>query len=143
MGHPAPPGDGTSPYETPEARGTSTIGASDRRGTVVALRGVVSKPKNRILQALPDEDFRRIEQHLDPVQMRLREPLLEAYKPIDHVYFVESGVVSLITDVEPDTAIEVATIGNEGFVGTPIMLGVDVAPFPRSWARRSSSRSTS
>lgn len=95
---------------------------------VVAQMVGVSKPKNRILQALPDEDFRRIEQHLEPVQMRLREPLLEAYKPIEHVYFVESGVVSLITDVEPDTAIEVATIGNEGFVGTPVMLGVDASP---------------
>jgi CRP-like cAMP-binding protein len=60
--------------------------------------------------------------------MRLREPLIEAYKPIDHVYFPEVGVASLIIDVEPDMAIEVATIGPEGFVGTSVMLGVDQTP---------------
>lgn len=89
---------------------------------------MTTKPKNRILQALPDEDYRRLEPHLEPMQLKLREPLIEAHKPIEHVFFVEVGVVSLITDVEPDMAVEIAAVGPEGFVGTSVMLGVESTP---------------
>src|SRR5690349_5921586 len=52
-----------------------------------------------------------------------KQPLVEQGKPVDSVYFVESGVVSVVTDLEEGTTIETGTIGNEGLVGVTAVLG--------------------
>jgi CRP-like cAMP-binding protein len=48
--------------------------------------------------------------------------------PIDHVYFPQEGMVSLIQPLENGDMIEVGIIGNEGLVGIPVLLGADISP---------------
>ena len=54
--------------------------------------------------------------------------LYRANKPIEFVYFIETGVGSLVNTMENGDAAEVGTIGNEGVVGLPLLLGDDRAP---------------
>jgi CRP-like cAMP-binding protein len=56
--------------------------------------------------------------------MELRHVLFEPRASIDYAYFPSEGVVSLLTVMEDGAGIELATIGNEGMVGLPILLGI-------------------
>jgi CRP-like cAMP-binding protein len=50
--------------------------------------------------------------------------IYEAGKPIRHIYFPESGIISLLSGVGGNNTIEVGIVGNEGVVGLPVFLGV-------------------
>jgi CRP-like cAMP-binding protein len=85
-------------------------------------------PKNRLLAALPDLDYERLRPHLEPVRLTYKRVLYNAKKPIEFVYFIETGVGSLVNTMRDGAASEVGTIGNEGFVGLPVLLGDKQAP---------------
>ena len=63
----------------------------------------------------------------EPVRLHMKEVLYEVHAPVKYVYFVLSGVASLIVNAKGDDGIEVATIGNEGMVGLPAFLGAETA----------------
>ncbi len=84
--------------------------------------------ENRLLAALPRGEYRRLLPRLVKVSLPLREVLYEADGPIPHVYFPLGGVVSLVLLTEGGLPVEVASIGNEGLVGTPVFLGADRSP---------------
>jgi CRP-like cAMP-binding protein len=91
--------------------------------------GVLSKShQNRLLASLPDEEFERLRPHLVPTLLGYKSPLYEANSPIDFVHFIETGVASLVNTMMNGDAAEVGTIGNEGFVGVPILFGDKEAP---------------
>ena len=50
--------------------------------------------RNRILAALPPEDFDRFSPALQPIFLSLRQVIHDVSSPIEHVYFVEQGVGS-------------------------------------------------
>jgi len=79
--------------------------------------------RNRILAALPPEDFDRFSPALQPVSLSLRQVIHDVSSPIEHVYFVEQGVGSILTIMADDSAIEVGMIGSEGMVGVPAVFG--------------------
>jgi hypothetical protein len=60
--------------------------------------------------------------------LKYRRPLYNASEPIEFVHFTESGVGSLVLTMANGQAAEVGTIGNEGFVGLPVLLGDDLGP---------------
>jgi CRP-like cAMP-binding protein len=84
--------------------------------------------KNRLLAALPQEEYERLLPHLEPLVLELKQVLFEPNQPIEFVYFLLNGVISLFVPPEDDTFIEVGTIGNEGMVGLPVFLGADQIP---------------
>jgi len=79
-------------------------------------------PRNRILAALPPDDLERLRPRLERVELVLRQVLFEPNRPIEHVYFVESGVASLVSLAADGSAVETATVGHEGMVGLPVFL---------------------
>lgn len=81
--------------------------------------------RNRILAALPDDERERMLASCTPVELELRKVVIEHNQPIQDVYFVEDGVISLITLMENGSAVETATVGNEGMVGLPVFLSAD------------------
>jgi CRP-like cAMP-binding protein len=83
---------------------------------------------NRLLAALPQPQRDRLLAQLEPVDLELKQIVAEPNVPIPFVYFVLTGVISLVLNVEEDGLSEVATVGNEGFVGVPILLGADSTP---------------
>jgi len=77
---------------------------------------------------LPRRDYERLCAHLEPVALKYRDSLYRAHKPIGFVYFIETGVGSLVNTMANGDAAEVGTIGNEGVVGLPLVLEDERAP---------------
>jgi hypothetical protein len=87
-----------------------------------------SSTRNQLLTALPAEDFAALHPQLEPVELELRQVLIEPNQPIAHVYFPERGYTSITTSTN-GSKIETGLIGREGMVGVPIALGVRATPF--------------
>jgi CRP-like cAMP-binding protein len=79
---------------------------------------------NRLLARLPLKEYHRLLPRLQLVTLEFKHVLYEARSPIDYAYFPNRGVISALTVMEDGRAIEVATIGDEGVVGLPILGGV-------------------
>ena len=95
---------------------------------MAAIRKKADEPANRLLGLLPPKDYKRLRPHLQAIPLAYRQSLYRARKPIDFVYFIETGVGSLVNTMKNGQAAEVGTIGNEGMVGLPLLLGDDRAP---------------
>ena len=93
-----------------------------------AMETVEDTPsRNRILAAIPTAEFDRVVAELEPCDLPIDMVIYEADAPITHVYFPTSGCVSMVNVME-DGAVEVGTIGFEGFTGLPLLLGDDRMP---------------
>ena len=80
-------------------------------------------PRNRILAALPPEDLDRLRGRMELVDLDLRQVVFEPDRVIEHVYFPEDAVVSILGVMDDGSAVETATTGNDGMVGVPVFLG--------------------
>lgn len=85
------------------------------------------EPRNRLLSALAPETYGRIVRRCEHVTLECRQVLHGQDEPLTAVYFPVAGVCSMIKETSGDAPIEVATIGKEGFVGVPAVLGVELA----------------
>jgi CRP-like cAMP-binding protein len=92
---------------------------------MAARRKSAETPANRLLGLLPAADYRRLRRHLKPIPLAYRQSLYRARQPLGFVYFIETGVGSLVNTMANGQAAEVGTIGNEGVVGLPLLLGDD------------------
>jgi CRP-like cAMP-binding protein len=95
---------------------------------VDANQRTVGPHPNRLLGLLTDADHERLRPHLHAVSMEYRKSLYEADKSIEFVWFIETGVASLVNTMINGDAAEVGTIGNEGMVGLPVLFGDRQAP---------------
>jgi CRP-like cAMP-binding protein len=85
-------------------------------------------PMNRLLALLSSRDYAALRPHLERMPLDYKQSLYRADKSVEFVYFIETGVGSLVNTMANGQAAEVGTIGNEGVVGLPIVLGDDHAP---------------
>jgi CRP-like cAMP-binding protein len=83
--------------------------------------------RNQMLRTLPDTDRERIASLLTPVFLAIKTVLFEPGQEIESVYFPLNGVISLVTPLEDGAIVEVATVGNEGTVGVPLVSGGSLA----------------
>lgn len=83
---------------------------------------------NHILAALPDDETEILRPHLEAVPLPFRQDIYSQSVPIEHVYFVDCGVVSLTSPMQEGIPVEIATIGPEGMVGIPVFLGAGQTP---------------
>jgi CRP-like cAMP-binding protein len=60
---------------------------------------------------------------LRPIFLDITSVLFEPERVIDAVYFPRNCVVSLVTPLHDGAFVEVASIGSEGIVGVPLVLG--------------------
>jgi CRP-like cAMP-binding protein len=81
--------------------------------------------KNRLLIEVPQEIFDRSFSELPVASLSLKQVLYEVGDPLEYVYFVEQGIVSVLVTMTNGSTIEVGMIGREGLVGLPILLGDD------------------
>lgn len=78
---------------------------------------VTRKTSNRLLLALPPDDLERLWADLVTVECKLGDVLVDADSVLDHVYFPDSGVISIVAVYPNGSVIEMATIGREGGTG--------------------------
>lgn len=83
---------------------------------------------NLILRGLSRNEFSQVSPAMELVRVRLHQVLHEAGETIKSVYFLNQGLGSVLT-VQPDgKSVEVGLIGNEGFVGVPVIFGFCSSP---------------
>lgn len=82
---------------------------------------------NHLLSLLPEDEFQRISSLLQPVRTDFKEVLFKRDNPIEYVYFPCDSVFSVLTFMQNGTAVEVGTVGNEGFSGIELLIGADTA----------------
>jgi CRP-like cAMP-binding protein len=83
---------------------------------------------NRLLAALPAEEFRQLAPRLARVELQTGQVLHGAEEAVGHVFFVERALLSLLSPLEDGTAIEVGAVGREGVGGLPAILGGGASP---------------
>ena len=87
------------------------------------------RPKNRLLAALPDAEFRRLRPHLQTIAIRRKQVLLKQGERLHRVYFPNGGVCSLTTVLPDGSMVEAAAVGDEGMLGIEALFNDDaVAP---------------
>ncbi len=88
-----------------------------------------SRSRNQLLNALSDDAYGRLQPLLAPVELPLRKRLQSSNRPIEHVYFLESGIASAIAIGGGDRRqAEVGLIGREGIAPLPLVFGVTRSP---------------
>ena len=78
---------------------------------------------NRLLAALPNEEWQRWLPRLESVDMPLGQVLYESGATLSHVYFPSTAIVSLLYMMENGASAEIAVVGNEGIVGISLFMG--------------------
>jgi CRP-like cAMP-binding protein len=81
--------------------------------------------QNKILAALPREDYERLAGTFEPISRALGDVLFRPGEVLSHVFFPTSCVVSLLTQLEDGRGLEVGLVGREGLAGVAPLLGVD------------------
>ena len=84
--------------------------------------------RNRLLAALPAEEYGRLLPHLEAVPLPFMKVLYEGGETIRHVYFPDDGLISLLVVMDDETVREIGVIGNEGMLGTAVALGMKTTP---------------
>jgi CRP-like cAMP-binding protein len=84
--------------------------------------------QNRILAALPKEDYERILPSLEFIEMPLGWTMSESGDHVHFLHFPTSGIVSLIYQLEDGSSSEIALVGNEGMIGISIFMGGESMP---------------
>ncbi len=84
--------------------------------------------RNLALSHLATGDLALVEPHLRRVDLPLRHRLSQADRPIEHVYFLESGIASYTLGVHHRAPTEIGIIGREGVASPPAVLGMRQAP---------------
>ena len=80
---------------------------------------------NKLLATIPADDFQRIAPHLTTVQLRFKEVLYKQDEAIKHIFFPGGGACSLTKVMQDGRVAEIATVGNEGALGTSVFFGDD------------------
>jgi len=87
-----------------------------------------SSAHNRLLAALPPEDFARLQPHLELVPLPLGLVVYESGGAQGYVYFPTTAIVSLLYVLEDGACAEIAVVGNEGVVGIALFMGGETTP---------------
>jgi CRP-like cAMP-binding protein len=78
---------------------------------------------NKILTALPGEDFQRLVRHLESVSLSAGQTLFAQGEEAHHLFFPESCVVSSLCGMLDGKSVEVGMIGREGVAGLNSLFG--------------------
>jgi CRP-like cAMP-binding protein len=86
------------------------------------------EPHNRLLAALPGRTLQSLQPHIEAASLARGSVLFEVDEPLTRVYFVETGVVSLVTAFQNQVTVGMATVGREAAVDVgSLLLGGDTA----------------
>jgi CRP-like cAMP-binding protein len=108
----------SSPFDAPKAQAPSDPACCSPLGMLTAAR-----PRNHLLTALPACDWQHLSQQMELVEMPLGQVLYESGDDLNHVYFPTTAIVSLLNLAANGACAEFATVGNDGVVGVPLLMG--------------------
>jgi CRP-like cAMP-binding protein len=80
-------------------------------------------PGSRLLLHLPASNLKRLMPELERIRCQRGQVLMDADSPLNHVFFPDSGVVSVVAVYADGSIIEMATIGREGCTAIQAVFG--------------------
>ena len=80
-------------------------------------------PRNRLLLALPARNLKQLLPELEHIRCQREQVLLDVDSSLDSIFFLDSGVVSVVAVYSDGGTIEMATIGREGCTGVQAVFG--------------------
>ncbi|HKR85898.1 MAG TPA: Crp/Fnr family transcriptional regulator [Terriglobales bacterium] len=84
---------------------------------------------NEILDSIPEGEYNLLRPELEFVQLPHRQILHEAGQRMEFAYFLNEGLASLVVLTSDGRSVEVAIVGHEGIVGTPLAVGLQRGPY--------------
>ena len=84
--------------------------------------------QNKLLAALPVDEWLRWQPPLEAVELPLGMVLYEPGSTLSHAYFPTNAIVSLLYVMENGASAEIAVVGNEGIVGVSLFMGGESTP---------------
>src|ERR1700761_6884520 len=96
---------------------------------------------NQLLATLTASDLALLQPHLTTVSLKLLQDLEKPDRPIENIYFMLSGIASVVATVSDDSRVEIGLIGREGMTGAALPPGDGQRPHTtRTQAARSRER---
>src|SRR5205814_4864601 len=86
------------------------------------------RPANKILSALPHEEYEQLRPKLRDVHFKIGEIVYQPEEAIETVYFISTGICSWLATLEDGNTVEAGVIGPEGVAGVPVLLGASSTP---------------
>jgi CRP-like cAMP-binding protein len=96
-------------------------------GTDGPIAADLASERNLLLSLLPESSYAALAPYLEPVALHARQVAWRPEGPIHAVYFPRSAVFSVLTPLHGHSPVESATVGYEGIIGVPVVLGVNVS----------------
>src|SRR5271163_1280771 len=84
-------------------------------------------PRNRLLLALPSSNLKQLMPELEQIRCRREQVLMEVDSSLDHMFFPDIGVISVVAVYADGSVIEMATIGREGCTAVQAVLGAKIS----------------
>ena len=91
------------------------------------MNALSNSPRNRLLLALPSRNLKQLMPELEHIRCESEQVLIDADSSLDHVFFPDSGVVSVVAVYADGSIIEMATIGREGCTGVQAFFGAKIS----------------
>lgn len=83
---------------------------------------------NHLIEALPEDEYNRIQPNLEPVTLSLGEVIYESGEQLEYIYFPTSAIISLLYIMENGSTAEIGMSGNDGLVGIALYMGGSTTP---------------
>jgi hypothetical protein len=83
---------------------------------------------NKLLLAIPDQEFRSIRPHLQFVNLPHHFSLHQPHRAADFAHFPNGGLISLVVELKDGRSVEAGLLGNEGASGMAGILGLSRSP---------------
>jgi len=90
---------------------------------------IVTICKNKLLAALPRDDLEALSEILEFCELPIHTKLEVAHRPIESIYFIETGVASIAASLPTNLQYEVGVVGSEGMSGASVVLGDTEGPY--------------
>ena len=84
--------------------------------------------ENRILLAIPDDEFWTLRPHLEAEALESHAILHEAHEVLHYAHFPNDGLLSLVVVLAEGKTVEAGIVGKEGAVGLPALAGFSRSP---------------
>ena len=80
---------------------------------------------NRLLTRIPESEFQLLQPYLEYVCLELGVTPMREHEPIDSVYFVNRGIISMLVTTADGRSVEVGIVGREDMLGLQLMVGLE------------------
>src|SRR5580700_3837414 len=91
------------------------------------MKALPNWPRNRLLLALPSSNLKQLMPELEEIRCRREQVLVDADSSLDHIFFPDIGVVSVVAVYADGSVIEMATIGREGCSAVQAVFGAKIS----------------